>query len=393
VRKGVVVRTHFTVLTVLVAVLLLAGTASAKTIKVPGDFATPQTAIANAQPGDKVLISEDFLGTVLVTGKTGITIQGKKKATLDGDGGANVMVVTNCTDVTITGLRFTNSTDHGVTIADSADVTFAKCVVEDVNGHGIAIGSSQRITVEKSTFEDCGVDGINLDVDLTGTPPSNCEISKNTVSRPNDDGIDVTGNGHVIAKNKVDGAQRRGILVDDSAPSSGATIEKNTVEDCGEHGIQVDGSGHFISKNKIDEAGDDGIRVNGDSCNVTKNKITDSDDDGIDVEGDLNGFEKNKISGSGGDGFDVDGDTNTFTGNKVSGSGDDGMEVEADNNLVLKNTFSKNGDHGIVVQEGADNVFDKNKATKNDDDDIWTDVPVGDNTWGDNKYGTGNVEP
>jgi len=84
---------------------------------------------------------------------------------------------------------------------------------------------------------------------------------------------------------------------------------------------------------------------------------------------------------------------NTYTGNKVTAAGDDGMQVTADNNTVEKNQFLKCTDHGVVVQQGAGNVFEKNKALKNEDDDMWTDVPVGDNTWTKNKYKTGNIDP
>jgi parallel beta-helix repeat protein len=385
-------RSPIVVLSAALPLLVCAAPALAATLAVPRDFPDPQAAVDAASPGDRIVISQDWRGKLVVDGKSDLRIQGRKGATIDADGETHALVVDNSTDIAVSKLRFTGSTDDGVIIKNSADVKLSGCSVSDTGEHGIAVGSAQRITVERSTFENCGFDAVNLDVDLTGTPPTDCRVSRNRIDDVDDDGIDVTGDGHVIEKNRIENTGNDGIIIDDSTGASNVTISKNRTDDTGEKGVTAYGSGHTITKNKITDAGDDGIRLYGDGCTVSKNKISSTDDDGIDVSGDGNTISKNTISRPGGDGFDVDGNGNTYTGNKVTRAGDDGMQVTQNDNVVEKNQFLKCEDHGIVVQEGMRNSFDKNKALKNDDDDIWTDVPVGDNTWGKNKYKTGNIE-
>ncbi|MEN8149383.1 MAG: right-handed parallel beta-helix repeat-containing protein [Planctomycetota bacterium] len=377
------------------AVVLGTTPAFAKTITYPGDYDDPNDAIDAAEPGDKVVIAADWAGPVSVEGRDGVTIQGKKKATITGVSDHPGIEIVDCEDVVVKGLRI-RSVGHGVTIRGSVTCVLTDLDIAMVSEHGIAVGNSSRITIQKCRIGHAGRDGINLDTDLTGTAPDDCIVTKNTIDGVDDDGIDATGSGHTISKNRIESTGSKGINLDANI-SGPMTIEKNRITHTGEHGIHLQTADHTVSGNRVTDAGDDGIRVDGDRCIVTKNRVRITEDDGFDVEGDDAHLEKNSIQDTGGDGIDATGNGCTYLKNKVTRAGDDGIQIESDDNLVEKNTFLKCADHGLVVQKGDGdqghrNVITKNKALKNLDDDMWTDwEDADDNTWDKNKYKTGNV--
>ena len=69
----------------------------------------------------------------------------------------------------------------------------------------------------------------------------------------------------------------------------------------------------------------------------------------------------------------------------------DDPAVNPDCSATEKNSFKRNEEYGILVSAGSGNRFTRNTAKKNDDQDIWTDVPAGDNTWNRNRFKTGNA--
>lgn len=346
------------------------------TIRVPKDQPSIQQAVDAAGDGDTVLISKGtYNEAVVIDNKMNLTIKGKGKVVIDGNGVLRPITVTDSSGITIEKIRTEDTVDHGMLIKDSDNVTIKGCRCTG-GRNGVRLESNDRVHVEKVKVEVVSSDGIDMDDSGNTLPPNtNCTIVKCKIDRAMDESIELNGTGHMVVNNKATNSGEDGIFVDDT--SSNITIQKN----------------------KIIVTGRQGISLQGTDIDVLDNTIKNPMEDGVFVEEDGNNIDGNKIKNPGEDGVDLHSNDNTVSNNKVTKAARMGFEVgnPSDRGIAMRNTFDGNSavksvEHGFRVNDGA-NTFRNNKGKKNGGFDLFDDSGVGANVYEDsNKFGTQQIQ-
>ena len=203
------------------------------------DTVAVQAALTAAQPGNQVYFPRGtyLCGNLQVSGKTRVTIAGDG-ATIQwtGTGAIGMELVGTCTDVRISGLRF------------SGDGIVA-------NGHrGIYSASGQtltRIIIEDCVVQDCMI-GISLNADLSGSI-RDCIVQNNRI-----DNVVGTSSGQGYGIHVADG----------TGEHHGTLITGNSVSRAHRHSIYVArGFGCRVTNNVID------LHRTGDSTGTTLGAI------------------------------------------------------------------------------------------------------------------------
>lgn len=349
----------------------LAVGATADTLRVPSDFPTIQAAVDAAGPGDVIDVAKGtYDETVVISGKTELTLRGKAKPTIDGANAGVPLRIEGSQGIEVDGFALADGFEDDVEIVGSSDVIVRRCELDGGALDGISVDDSTNVLIEKNRFTDQGDDGIDFDQDEG--PVTDSVISKNRFERVADDAIDLDGSGHLVEKNRASGCDQ-GIHVNDG--STGNTIEKNTISNTDGDAIDLEGSDNDVLKNKIARAGSGGIGVYGDGNRVEKNKIDRADDEAIDVEGSDNEIIANKGKSSGGNGVEV---------------GEEGSPGEATGNLFERNKISDSVEHGFLVRDTG-NTFRANKAAKSGGFDLLDETVSDGNVYQDNKFGTQQI--
>jgi parallel beta-helix repeat protein len=349
----------------------LAVGATADTLRVPSDFLTIQAAVDFAASGDVIDVAKGtYDETVVISGKTQLTLRGKAKPTIDGGDAGVPLRIEGSQGIVVDGFALADGFEDDLQIVGSSDVTVRRCELDGGALDGISVDDSTDVLIEKNRFADQGDDGI--DFDQGEGPVTNSVISKNRFDKVADDAIDLDGSGHLVEKNRASRCDQ-GIHVNEG--STGNSIEKNTISNTGNDGIELDGSDNDVLKNKIDRAGDEGIAVHGDGNRVEKNKIDRADDEAIDVEGSNNEIISNLGKNSRGNGVEV---------------GEEAAPGEATGNLFEHNKIFGSAEHGFLVRDTG-NTFRANKAAKSGGFDLLDETVPGGNVYLDNKFGTQQV--
>ena len=368
---------------IVIATALLAGTATAATHDVPGDFATITAAEAAAADGDVIKIAKGTYAESVTTSLQ-LTFVGQKGTIWDGFFGAtdNAHLVATADNVKVKGIDFRHGLKPISITGDDASVT--DCIFRSCDT-GVLIDGA-RGNVSKNEFS--GLENSSTDewaVEILG-PDSVVRDNEVTISYAfgvhvdAESGGTTTVEGNVFETNQYYGY----ILVENAAAPM---IKKNEMRNCYVEDsvidvdncddamvignvlthmnyyvyycIDVDGDRATVSKNVLESlncySGDHyGIYVSGDDAKVEKNKISatgageDYDTWGIYVSGADASVKKNSIShlGGGGDsiyGIEVSGDDAKVCQNDVRYLNDEetmGIVVGGDRAMVAKNDVS-----------------------------------------------------
>jgi hypothetical protein len=351
--------------------------ALAATIAVPKDQPTIQAAVDAAQSGDIIVVSKGAYGAFTVDDKTNLTIKGKGKPIVDGDGAAiSVVTIQNAQDVTLDGFVVQNSTDRLVDVIDSQDVTIRRCTFTASEDGVRAREGSTGVLVEKNRFSAIDNDAVDTSPDNDTGPGIDSRVQKNQFEDIGDEAIEIEGSGHVVEKNRIRGVASQGVTVADT--SVGVTVAKNRIENVLDTGIEIEGTGHVVEKNTLRSVGID-------------------DEEGIALKGSGHRVEKNKIDTVGDDGIDVEASDCEIVANSVKNTRENGFEVGevdepgvATGNLFERNKVTASGDNGFHVVDTG-NTFTRNKATNSDDFDLLDETVAGGNTYEQNKFGTTQI--
>jgi len=296
--------------------LLLAGTATARTIRVPRDHATIQAAVDQAVYGDVILVSKATYEEDVRITTSGLRLIGAGRPVLDGR--SVPLVIESCSSVVIEGFRIQGSRADGVLIRQCSSVTILKCAIRETTRCGIRVEGSAHVVIRGGSFADIGDAGVALVTDGFGIKTRDCVIIRNDFRSADDDAIVVQGDRNAIQKNTI--GEVRGI------------------------GIHLfGGEDNLVEKNVLKGVGDIGILVRAVRTTIFKNKV----------------------SRSGSDGIQVDTSGNVLTKNTANRSGDDGFEMNAGGNEVIRNKARRNGGYDLEVSLTDDtNVYEKNKFKK-----------------------------
>ncbi len=349
-RIGIAIGVAFTVL-----VLLLSGTVSAERIDIPADYATIQSGLDHARPGDTIYVhAGTYHERPLKIFTSNITLIGAD-AIIEGDG-YDVCLYINARGVNISGFVVQNG-ERGIWLVDSAFCVIANNTVFNNRGKG----GPNRIVHEGH--------GIGL------TSSSNCIIANNTARYNSAYGIALfQAANNVIMGNRCDRNRDYQIIL--GTDSCNNTITENTLSG------SVYGSGIYIftrSNNNV----------------VTKNVIFANTDSGIKIFYSANHnlisdniLKSNSYNGLWIGSTSATSNANIIANNTVTSNLWYGIEVSGDKNEIINNTVVGNKE-GIYIREGAGNRIYHNhlnnrKNAYDGESNIWDNgYPSGGNYWSD----------
>jgi Right handed beta helix region len=400
----------------ILAVLLLAGAASADTLHVPQDFATIQAAVDVAQPGDVIVIKAGIhTEDADLTGKSQLELRGSGNARVDGK-----FVLNGSDHITITRLHFVGSFGAAISIFAGGSITISKCHFEppplllsptqdalppggvftqqtsdlvldkDVfSGHpGTALTLSGAAptgpwSVTHCRFEDGAADGIELDNSVDGTiegcsfrdlagngvlapislldgtaSASNTTLSHCSFQHMGHAVRFVTGDGFTVDHAKVSHVTQ--VALDSVAAG---TFTNNTIRDAA-GGVLVEGDGVHISGNSVRDGSGIGIELLGDAGTVSANKVSASGSTGLLVNGAGNEVTGNTCKHSAGDGLLIQVGPATLSGNVARHSGLNGFELDCSGATLSGNKASGSGDFDLLDDQPGANVIDADNDFK-----------------------------
>ncbi len=348
-RIGISVCVALTIL-----VLLLSGTASAERIDIPADYATIQSGLDHARPGDTIYVhAGTYHERPLKIFTPNITLIGAD-AIIEGDG-HDVCLYINARGVKISGFVVQNG-ERGIWLEDSTACVITNNTVFNNRGKG-----GPNTVIHEGH-------GIGL------TSSSNCIIANNKVLSNSAYGIALfQSTNNVIRGNRCDRNRDYQIIL--GTDSCNNTITENTLSG------SVYGPGIYIftrSNNNV----------------VTKNVIFNNSNSGINLlSTHHNLISDNILKFNSFNGLWIGSTSSTSNGNiiannTVTSNQRCGIEVSGDENEIINNTVVGNKE-GIYIREGTGNRiyhnhFNNRKNAYDGESNIWDNgYPAGGNYWSD----------
>jgi parallel beta-helix repeat protein len=313
-----------------------------------GDYDTITAAIANANPGDRILIREGVYDEGLVL---------DKPLELIGDGQLGEV------EIHAYGKRV-------IEFKASAGVV-RNLVLRQTVGEGFA---TVAITQGRLRLEHCDISsqsGACVAIYNSGTAPI---VRYNKIHDSKSAGIFVNTNGQgLIEANEIWGNARAGISI---ASGANPTVRNNKIHDGKDAGIFVNDKGRgLIEGNQIWGNAEAGIGiVSGSSPTVRNNQIHDGKGNGIYVLENGQGLiEANEIWGNASAGIAITTAASpTVRNNRIHDGKDTGIyALDNGQGLIEANEIWGNSYAGITVQTGASPTMSNNTITKNGDCAIW----------------------
>lgn len=217
-----------------------------RTLHVPGDFATPEEALANAHDRDRIVLgAATWKGPLVID--AAIELQGAGFASTRvecmPENGSAITIGPDAKGVRISGITFRHesfaagSERFSAALVRGGSATFVDCRFIEASGHGLAVIEGGQATVSRSRFADNGWDGAAAIGKGCTLEVRDCESLNNF-----EHGIESwDGAAVVLANNRCEANSRNGIHAD-SGPAS-ATIEGNQLIANREFGLVLDSAG------------------------------------------------------------------------------------------------------------------------------------------------------
>jgi len=361
-------------------------------------------------PG-KVVVDADGVGDVFTVDSAGVKI---KNLTVRNAGNVGIVFTPNAngsslTDVWIRGLSLfsddcifidTGANDVHVVRADmkgcgnlAIDASADGLVVKDsllrlTNNGGIQVIGNNAVV--KNNIVDTIEDFVCVSVQ-----GNNAQITGNTLTNCDGNGMEVFGDAATISMNVVTGTTATGILVSGSNPTvmqntvtfseggfditcsscTGGVVSDNVAQDVINDSsgfvISADAAGLMVARNVAQRATQDGFSISGTAITLQDNQAFDNgaeSEKGFRIEGVNHVVQTNRAEGNGGDGFFITGSGHTLTGNVAVANNEDGFDVNGPASAVTltSNVAKRNGGVGIELSVGVTGItVTLNKAKKN----------------------------
>ncbi|RYD28204.1 MAG: hypothetical protein EOP87_20010, partial [Verrucomicrobiaceae bacterium] len=218
----------------------------ARTIRVPGDFATPAEALAKARDRDRVIIAAGtWEGPLAVT--AAIDLQGAGPDTTiiqcAAQDGSAVTLAAGAKGARVTGFSFRHeSFDPGeerysAALVRGVPVDFVDCRFQDASGHGLAVIEGGHAIVNRCRFADNGWNGV-----AASGPGTLLEVRQSESLRNFGHGIESwDGAAIILAANRCDDNSANGVHADNGGGS--VTLEKNQFSGNREFGVVLSSAG------------------------------------------------------------------------------------------------------------------------------------------------------
>ena len=214
-----------------------------RTLRVPGDFATPQEALANARDRDRIVLgAETWKGPLVVN--VAVELQGAgaadTKVECTPENGSAITIGPDAMGARISGISFRHEsfavgTDrYSVALVRGGKATFVDCHFTEASGHGLAVIEGGQATVNRCRFTNNGWNGVAA----IGNG-STLEVRDSESLENFEHGIESwDGAAVILVNNRCEGNSRNGIHADNGLAS--ATIEGNQLIGNREFGIVLD---------------------------------------------------------------------------------------------------------------------------------------------------------
>ena len=251
-----------------------------RTLRVPGDFATPAEALANAHDRDRIVLgAATWKGPLVIN--AAVELQGagfaETRVECTPENGSAITIGPGARGARISGITFRHEvfaagTDrYSVALVRGGIATFADCRFTEASGHGLAVIEGGQATVSRSRFADNGWTGI-----AAIGQGSTLEVRDSESINNFEHGIESwDGAAVILIDNRCEGNSRNGIHADNGLAS--ATIKGNQLVANREFGLVLDSAGSgTISGNtaRANLLGGLVIRAGAASLPVTSNQAT-----------------------------------------------------------------------------------------------------------------------
>lgn len=220
--------------------------AYSRTLRVPGDYATPAEALANARDRDRIILAAGTWEGPLVVNAS-IDLQGAGSDTTlvqcAAQKGNAITLSAGAKGTRITGISFRHeSFDPGderfsAALVRGIDADFADCRFYEASGHGMVVIEGGHANVSRCKFTDNGWDGI-----AAAGPGSLLEVRDSESTRNFGHGIESwDGAAVILTGNRCEENSRNGIHADNGGGS--VTLEKNQLTGNREFGLVLSSAG------------------------------------------------------------------------------------------------------------------------------------------------------
>jgi tetratricopeptide (TPR) repeat protein len=251
-----------------------------RTLRVPGDFATPAEALAAARDRDRIILTDQVWKGPLVV-NVAVDLQGSDPAkTLvecPAEDGSAITIGPDAKGARISGIGFRHESfavgadRYSVALVRGGRAVFFDCRFSDASGHGLAIVEQGQAIVERCRASNNGWNGL-----AAMGEGSTLEV-KNSECRDNfEHGIESwNGAAVILTHNRCEGNSRNGIHADNGLAS--ATITGNQLTANREFGLVLGSAGSGEITGNIARAnllGGIVIRAAAANSSVTKNQAT-----------------------------------------------------------------------------------------------------------------------
>ena len=211
-----------------------------RTLRVPEDFPDLASALAEAGPGDRLVLGEgEWEGPIRLT----LPVQiegagaGKTRVLAEAAAGAALAFAAEAGGSRVQGIAFAHRgfdpapERFSAVLVAGAEVEFVDCHFLDASGHGLAVIEGGRVVVRRGRFVGNGWNGIGA-----SGPGSRLEVRESEASGNFGHGIEVwQGAAAVIVGNRCQNNSRNGLHVD--AGEGEAEVESNVWAGNREYGL------------------------------------------------------------------------------------------------------------------------------------------------------------
>lgn len=217
-----------------------------RTLRVPGDFATPAEALASARDRDRIVLgAATWKGPLFIN--AAVELQGAgfadTKVECKPDEGSAITIGPGAQGARISGISFRHEsfavgTDrYSVALVRGGAATFVDCRFTEASGHGLAVIEGGQSTVSRCRFADNGWNGV-----AAIGHGSTLEVRDSEALNNFEHGIESwNGAAVILTNNRCEGNSRNGIHADNGLAS--ATIEDNQLIGNREFGLVLDSAG------------------------------------------------------------------------------------------------------------------------------------------------------
>ncbi|KAB2639232.1 MAG: right-handed parallel beta-helix repeat-containing protein [Verrucomicrobia bacterium] len=217
-----------------------------RTLRVPGDFATPAEALANARPRDRILLGEGtWQGPLSVNIPIDLQGAGTDKTRIEcpADDGCPITLGPAASDSRLSGITFRHQSQTAAAqrfstgLVRGATVTLLDCQFRDACGHGLAVIEGGKATATRCRFMANGWDG-------AAAMGADCllEVRDSSASGNFEHGFESWDGAALVAvDNRCEANGRNGIHADN--PGSVVTVDNNQLLDNREFGLVLDAAG------------------------------------------------------------------------------------------------------------------------------------------------------